>query len=108
MSQDGLATPGGRTVTHLSWAFFASVATLALCTLSIILWYPIDQAALADADNAGWDTSLLLPHQFLITIVLLLTWLGSAVAVAASALALRASRRQTTVREETGSADVRA
>ena len=83
----------GRASKSNLWTLFASASALVLCTVTIVLWWPIDQAFLARADDAGWDTSLLLPNQFFITIVLLGTWLCIAAAVTSAAMSLRADQR---------------
>lgn len=58
----------------------ASIGAAVLSTVALVLWYPIDMAAIERADDAGWDESLLHPHQFLLTAVLLGTCLCSWVA----------------------------
>ena len=58
-----------------------------------MLWYPIDQAAIERADNANWDESLLLPHQFLLTVVLLGTCLCSWLTVVVTAINIRSRAR---------------
>jgi len=49
----------------------AALGAALLTTVALVLWYPIDMAAIERADDAGWDTTLLHPHQFLLSAVLL-------------------------------------
>lgn len=66
-------------------ALLTAVGAVVLTTIALVLWLPIDQAAIERADDAGWDTSLLLPHQSLLTLVLLgaclCSWLTAVVNV---------------------------
>lgn len=90
------------------WTLIAAAGALLLYTAALVLWYPIDQAAITRADNAGWNESLLLPHQFLITTVLLGGWVCSLGAVVASAFLVHAasSRPRQTLSSGTAHVDL--
>ncbi len=74
-----MGKPPVLSVVHLVLSFCALVTTSA----AAILWNPIDIDFITRADNAGWDETMLLPHQMelslvvnasvLITIVLVVT-----------------------------------
>lgn len=44
-------------------ALLLALLLTATSTLTAVWWDPIDARTVAAADDAGWDTSLLLPHQ---------------------------------------------
>ena len=44
-------------------AFLLALWVTVASTLVAIWWDPIDARLIASADDAGWDQSLLLPHQ---------------------------------------------
>ena len=88
------ATATGRRASRLPLAVVAlAMLMTATGTLVAVWWDPIDARFIGAADDAGWDQSLLLPHQELI-------WLGingavllSVVLVVVTFIALRRSRR---------------
>jgi hypothetical protein len=75
------------------WSLVTAIGALILCTITLVLWFPISEAAVVEADNAGWDTNLLLPHQFILDVVLVGTWLCLLGTVIASALGVRAATK---------------
>ena len=88
------ATATGRRASRPPLAVVAlAMLMTATSTLVAVWWDPIDARFIGAADDAGWDQSLLLPHQELI-------WLGingavllSVVLVVVTFIALRRSRR---------------
>ncbi len=47
-----------------------SLCALVATSVAAILWNPIDADFINRADNAGWDESVLLPHQMELSLVL--------------------------------------
>jgi len=83
----------GRPAPLAAATFVLALLTTGATLLTATWWAPIDAGFIARADEAGWDTNLLLPHQEEL-------WLALAAAVALSIgltvvsfLAMRASRR---------------
>ncbi len=97
--------PRDRTRTTHLWTLFASAGAFVLCTVSNVLWYPINMGAIERADDAGWAESLLLPNQFLLTVVLLGAWLCSAAAVTLAARSFRADRQRVAALNESSRSD---
>ena len=64
-------------------------------TLVAVWWEPIDTRFLTAADDAGWDTSLLLPHQNLLSLGIRGAVLLSVALSVVTFLGLRRSRRTT-------------
>jgi hypothetical protein len=74
------------------------VVVSALSTsLVAIVWNPVDQDLHNRADAAGWDTSLLLPHQTELTFWINASVLATAIGVVAALVGMLASRRRTEV-----------
>jgi hypothetical protein len=46
-----------------------SLCALPTTSAAAILWTPIDTDFITRADNAGWDTTMLLPHQLELSLV---------------------------------------
>ena len=59
--------PGRPTASSVA-TFVLSLLTSAAALTVAVLWSPIDAEFVTRADEAGWDTSLLLPHQELLTL----------------------------------------
>ena len=74
------------------WGLSLAAAAAALVTAVAVLWFPIDQAAITRADEAGWDESLLLPNQFALTAALAGAWLLGVASAALSLVLLLRSR----------------
>jgi len=49
-------------------AFLLALLLTATSTLVAVWWDPIDTRFIEAADDAGWDTNLLLPHQELLSL----------------------------------------
>lgn len=92
---DGPPRQGGSSASSALPAvtFGLALGAAALVTLVVVLWFPIDQAAIEAADDAGWDESLLLPNQFLLDVLLAGAWLASTTTAVLSFLAMRHGRR---------------
>lgn len=58
--------PSVLSVVQLALSLCALVAT----SVAAILWNPIDADIIKRADNAGWDESMLFPHQMELSFVL--------------------------------------
>jgi hypothetical protein len=91
-------TTDTTTVRHRPSLLPVAMVVLALLTtattaLVAMWWSAIDDRFIARADDAGWDESLLLPHQTGLTLAIDGAVLLSAVLSAASFLALLRARR---------------
>ncbi|MEC5193240.1 hypothetical protein RCH17_003538 [Arthrobacter sp. MP_M7] len=71
-----------------------SLCALATTSAAAILWTPIDADFITRADNAGWDTTMLLPHQMELSIVVNTSVLLTLVLVVTASYGVLASRRQ--------------
>ena len=81
------ATRPGRPTTSSVTTFVLSLCTAVATTTTAVLWSPIDTAFHTRADDAGWDTSLLLPDQNLLTLA---CYAAAALSLAMTVVALRA------------------
>ncbi len=82
--------PSALSVVQLALSLCALVAT----SVAAILWYPIDADIINRADNAGWDESMLLPHQMELSFVLNASVLATFVVVVTAIIGVLASRRR--------------
>ena len=72
-----------------------SLCALVATSVAAILWNPIDADFINRADNAGWDESVLLPHQMELSLVLNASVLATFVVVVTAIIGVLASRRRT-------------
>ena len=72
-----------------------SLCALVATSVAAILWNPIDADFINRADNAGWDESMLLPHQMELSLVLNASVLATFVVVVTAIIGVLASRRRT-------------
>lgn len=72
--------------------FVVTALATALLTVAVVLWWPINMAAIQRADDAGWDESLLMPNQFLLDLAIMGSWAGSVAATVMTFILLRRSR----------------
>ncbi|WP_459384888.1 hypothetical protein [Arthrobacter humicola] len=63
-------------------------------SVAAILWNPIDADFINRADNAGWDESVLLPHQMELSLVLNASVLATFAVVVTAIIGVLASRRR--------------
>lgn len=82
--------PSVPSVVHLVLSLCALVATSAAATL----WNPIDADFINSADNAGWDETMLLPHQMELSLVVNASVLITFVLVVTAFYGMLASRRR--------------
>ncbi|SDK48330.1 hypothetical protein SAMN04487913_101376 [Arthrobacter sp. ok362] len=71
-----------------------SLCALAATSAAAILWNPIDTDFITRADNAGWDMTMLLPHQMELSLVVNASVLITFVLVATAFYGVLASRRR--------------
>jgi hypothetical protein len=71
-----------------------SLCALAASSAAAILWNPIDTDFITRADNAGWDMTMLLPHQMELSLVVNASVLISFVLVVTAFYGVLASRRR--------------
>jgi hypothetical protein len=74
-------------------AFLVALLMTVTSTLVAVWWNPIDARFIDAADAAGWDTSLLLPHQTGLTVAVDGALLLSVVLTVVTLVALLRSRR---------------
>lgn len=74
-------------------AFVLALLLTGTSTLVAVWWEPIDARFIEAADDAGWDTSLLLPHQDLLSLGIRGAVLLSVALSVVTFLALLRSRR---------------
>ena len=74
-------------------AFLLALLTTATTALVAAWWAPVDDRFVDAADNAGWDESLLLPHQMGLTMAIDGAVVLSVVLSVLSLLALLRARR---------------
>jgi hypothetical protein len=77
--------------------FVLSLCALAAAGLAAVLWSPIDADFINRADSAGWDETMLLPHQMELSLVINATVLATFGVVVTAFLGVLASRRRTEV-----------
>lgn len=82
------AKPSALSVANL----VLSLCTLAATSIAAVLWNAIDADHIARADAAGWDETMLLPHQMELTLVVNASVLGSVVLVVIAFLSMRSRR----------------
>jgi hypothetical protein len=82
--------PSVLSVVHLVLSLCALVATSAAATL----WNPIDTDFITRADNAGWDETMLLPHQMELSLLVNASVLATFVLVVTAFYGVAASRRR--------------
>ena len=85
--------PSVLSVVQLVLSLCALVAT----SLAAILWNPIDADFINRADNAGWDETMLLPHQMELSLVVNASVLATFVPVVTEFFGVLASRRRAEV-----------
>lgn len=86
--------PSVLSVVQLVLSLCALVATGAVA----ILWNPIDADFINRADNAGWDETMLLPHQTELSLVVNASVLATFVLVVTAFHGVLATRRRAGVR----------
>lgn len=86
--------PSVLSVVHLVLSLCALVSTSA----AAILWNPIDTDLITRADNAGWDQTMLLPHQMELTLVVDASVLATFVLAVTALYGVLASRRRPVAR----------
>lgn len=69
-----------------------SLCTLAATSIAAVLWNAIDADHINRADAAGWDETMLLPHQLELTLAVNASVLGSVVLVVIAFLSMRSRR----------------
>ncbi|RKR30163.1 hypothetical protein [Arthrobacter oryzae] len=74
-----------------------SLCALAATSAAAILWNPIDADFVNRADDAGWDQTMLLPHQMELSLVVNASVLISFVLVVIAFCGVLAQRRQARV-----------
>ena len=82
--------PSVWSVVQLALSLCALVAT----SVAAILWNPIDADFINRADKAGWDESMLLPHQMELSFVLDASVLATFVVVVTAIIGALTSRRR--------------
>ena len=82
--------PLGHFPTAVSGRFACSSA-------AAILWNPIDADFIKRADNAGWDETMLLPHQVELSLVINASVLATLVVLVTAFYGVLASRRRAKV-----------
>ncbi len=84
-----------------------SLCALVATSFAAVLWNPIDTDFITRADIAGWDDTLLLPHQMELSLVLNASVLASLAVFVVAFFGVMASRRPAAVSHATYSpADV--
>ena len=71
-----------------------SLCALVATSVAAILWNPIDADFINRADNAGWDESVLLPHQMELSLVLNASVLATFAVVVTAIIGALTSRRR--------------
>ena len=82
--------PSVLSVVHL----VLSLCALAATSAAALLWNPIDTDFITRADNAGWDETMLLPHQMELSLVVNASVLATFVLVVTAFYGVVASRRR--------------
>ena len=83
-----------RRTSRLPFAAFVLALLLTVTSTLVAFWWePIDTRFIEAADDAGWDTSLLLPHQDLLSLGIKGAVLLSVALSTITFLSLRRSRR---------------
>jgi hypothetical protein len=82
--------PSVLSVVQLVLSLCALVAT----SVAAILWNPIDTEFITRADNAGWDETMLLPHEMELSLVVNASVLATFVLVVTALCGVPASRRR--------------
>jgi hypothetical protein len=90
-----------RPTSHTGRPSVLSVAQLVLSLCALVatsfaatLWNPIDEEFISRADDAGWDTTMLLPHQMELSLVVNASVLATFVVVVTAFFGVLASRRR--------------
>jgi hypothetical protein len=76
-------------------SFVLGLCALTTTSLVAILWNPIDEDIINRADAAGWDTSMLLPHQTELSLLINASVLATLVIVVTAFMGMLTSRRRT-------------
>ncbi|MCX6500247.1 MAG: hypothetical protein NTU93_15850 [Arthrobacter sp.] len=76
-------------------SFVLGLFALTTTSLVAILWNPIDEDIINRADAAGWDTSMLLPHQTELSLLINASVLATFVIVVTAFMGMLTSRRRT-------------
>ena len=71
-----------------------SLCALVATSVAAILWNPIDADFISRADKAGWDESMLLPHQMELSFVLDVSVQATFVVVVTAIIGALTSRRR--------------
>lgn len=74
-----------------------SLGALVATSFAAILWNPIDEEFVNRADDAGWDTTMLLPHQMELSLFVNASVLATLAVVVTSFFGVMASRRRAKV-----------
>lgn len=76
-------------------SFVVGLCALTATSLVAILWNPIDEDIINRADAAGWDTSMLLPHQTELSLLINASVVVTFVIVVTALMGVLSSRRRT-------------
>ena len=85
--------PQGRPSGLSIASFFLGLVLLGVTGIVAALWNPIDEAIINRADSAGWDTTMLLPNQTALWLVVNASVVVALALVVVSFFAMWASRR---------------
>lgn len=80
-------------------SFFLGLVLLGVTSIVAALWNPIDEAIINRADSAGWDTTMLLPNQTALWLVVNTSVVAALALVVVTCFAMWASRRVVSERD---------